>query len=146
MKPLATLRRNTTAAFTLLEIMLVVMIIALLATSAIYLMKGNLDIAKDTLVRSDLQLVLTQLQLYETVSGTGRPPTTAEGLKALMHPKRGPKLLPKIPVDPWGTELQYRYPATKSTTEDYDLFSAGPDRKPDTNDDIGNWVNANAAK
>ena len=138
MKPLATLRRNTTAAFTLLEIMLVVMIIALLAGSAIYLMRGNVDVARETRVKSDIQNILTQVQLYEALSG-GRPPTNEEGLKALVNPKRGRSLLPEIPKDPWGTEMQYRFPATKSTKQAYDVFSAGKDYKPGTEDDIGNW-------
>ncbi len=136
MKKLTPLR-HATAAFTLLEIMLVVMIIALLAGSAIYLMRGNVDVAKETRVRSDIQNILTQVQLYETLGG-GRPPTNDEGLKALVTPKRGRQLMPEVPKDPWGTEYMYRIPATKSK-QAYDVFSAGRDYKPGTDDDIGNW-------
>ncbi|MEK0449877.1 MAG: type secretion system major pseudopilin GspG [Verrucomicrobiota bacterium] len=138
MKPLFALRRNTTAAFTLLEIMLVVMIIALLAGSAIYLMRGNVDVAKEVRVKTDIQNILTQVQLYETLNG-GRLPTNEEGLQALVKPKRGAPILKEgVPKDPWGTEYQYRNPATKSK-QGFDVFSAGRDYKAGTDDDIGNW-------
>jgi general secretion pathway protein G len=36
--------------------------------------------------------------------------------------------------DPWGNEYVYRNPGKRSPLE-YDIFSAGPDRLPDTADD-----------
>ena len=45
---------------------------------------------------------------------------------------------PKLPVDPWGHKYIYEYPG-KHNTNGYDLFSAGPDGKPGTGDDIVNW-------
>src|SRR5688572_18567691 len=53
MKPFQ--KKRSIAAFTLLEIMLVVMIIALLAGSAIYLMRGNVDTAKIVRADADIQ-------------------------------------------------------------------------------------------
>jgi general secretion pathway protein G len=44
----------------------------------------------------------------------------------------------RAPLDPWNEAYQYRYPGTKNA-ESYDLFSSGRDKKPDTEDDIGNW-------
>jgi general secretion pathway protein G len=44
----------------------------------------------------------------------------------------------KLPVDPWGHKYIYEYPG-KHNTNGYDLFSAGPDGKPGTGDDIVNW-------
>ncbi len=137
MKPITTLRRNAIAAFTLLEIMLVVMIIALLAGSAIYLMRGSVDKAKTVRVMADVQNILTQVQLYETLNG-GRLPTNEEGLGALVKPKRGRPLMDNIPTDPWGEEYRLRNPGTKSKLG-YDVFSSGPDRKIGTEDDLGNW-------
>jgi general secretion pathway protein G len=46
---------------------------------------------------------------------------------------------PKLPVDPWGNSYFYEYPG-KHNTNGYDLFSAGPDGKPGTDDDIVNWT------
>jgi type II secretion system protein G len=48
--------------------------------------------------------------------------------------------LEKFPVDPWGHKYIYAYPG-KHNPNGYDLFSAGPDGKPGTGDDIGNWMN-----
>jgi len=48
--------------------------------------------------------------------------------------------LEKFPVDPWGTKYFYEYPG-KHNPNGYDLFSAGPDGKAGTGDDIGNWMN-----
>jgi len=45
---------------------------------------------------------------------------------------------PVLPVDPWGGKYIYEYPG-KHNRNGYDLFSAGPDGKPGTEDDIGNW-------
>jgi general secretion pathway protein G len=47
--------------------------------------------------------------------------------------------LEKIPVDPWGNPYFYECPG-KHNTIGYDLFSAGPDGKPGTDDDIVNWT------
>lgn len=44
----------------------------------------------------------------------------------------------KLPIDPWGNHFFYEYPG-KHFTNGYDLFSAGPDGKPGTGDDIVNW-------
>ena len=43
-----------------------------------------------------------------------------------------------LPIDPWGDDYIYEYPG-KHNKNGYDLFSAGPDGKPGTDDDICNW-------
>lgn len=136
--------RRSTAAFTLLEIMLVVMIIALLAGSAIYLMRGNVDQARYARVDQDIENIKTQLQLYEVTNGS--IPTTEQGLRALVErpsgdpqPRKWRQLMPEVPLDPWGVPYQLRSPATKSTKDSYDIFSVGKDKQPNTADDIGNW-------
>ena len=62
------------AGFTLLEIMLVVSIIALLATAAIVKLSGNVESAQITRVDGDLLSIKTQLQTYQGM--TGSFPTT----------------------------------------------------------------------
>ena len=47
--------RQKQGGFTLLEIMLVVTIIALLLGTAIYKLTGNVEYARDTRVRADIQ-------------------------------------------------------------------------------------------
>jgi general secretion pathway protein G len=138
------LRRTATAAFTLLEIMLVVMIIALLAGSAIYLMRGNVDQTRMTRADADIETIKTQLQFYDVRNGGF--PSTEQGLRALVErpsgdpqPRKWSQLMPDIPLDPWGTPYHYRYPSTKNSKDGYDLFSPGKDKQPNTADDIGNW-------
>lgn len=71
------------SAFTLIEIVITLTIIAILASGSIYLLKGQIDSAKDTRVGSDLQAIGLALQSYE--SRALRKPTTEQGLKALVE-------------------------------------------------------------
>jgi type II secretion system protein G len=76
-------RPTHAAAFTLIEIVITLTIIAILASGSIYLLKGQIDSAKDTRVDSDLQAIGLALQSYE--SRALRKPTTEQGLKALVE-------------------------------------------------------------
>ena len=125
--------------FTLLEIMLVVTIIALLLGAAIYKMAPAVDVAKGTRTQADIQGIRTMLLAYS--GRNGFYPTTEQGLKALVVrpdtepiPTNWSRLLDEVPKDAWGSEYVYRCPGTKNPSG-YDLYSAGPDRIPDTADD-----------
>ena len=131
------------AAFTLLEIMLVVIIIALLMGAAIWGMAGNLEDAQKTRVQADVNSLTTQLTIYQAQNGF--LPSTEQGLKALMvKPDSEPKprswrpYMKSIPNDPWDSPYLYIQPG-RHNPDSFDLFSAGKDRKPDTADDVGNW-------
>jgi len=131
------------AGFTLIEIVIVLTIISILAAGSIYMLTGNVDVAKETRVDGDLQNIMTQLQLYE--ARNMRAPTTEQGLKALVErptteplPEKWTALLEGVPKDPWGMEYKYRFPAQKSK-KPYDVWSAGKDGADGTEDDIGNW-------
>ena len=96
--------------------------------------------AKPRRVAADIQAFETQLKVYRMTNGS--LPTTKQGLHALIQePTSSPrpthwyKLFGKIPADPWNTAYIYRSPGVKHP-DGYDLFSAGPDRKPDTADDV----------
>ena len=126
-------------AFTLLEIMLVVTIIALLLGTAIYKLSGNVEYARHTRVQADIQGISTQLKLYQSMNGFY--PTTDQGLQALVvqpdtdpKPTRWYQLYSEMPKDPWQTDYVYHCPGTKNPNG-FDLYSAGSDRKPDTSDD-----------
>jgi len=134
------------AAFTLLEIMLVVLIIGLLIGMALRFTGGKLDEARRVKVAGDLVQLKTNLMMYQAANGFY--PSTEQGLKALVEkpdtepkPRNWHQLDEVVPRDPWDTEYQYRYPG-KHNPKEYDIFSAGPDRNPDTEEDnIGNWKN-----
>ena len=130
-----TKRKNQ--GFTLLEIMLVVSIIVILLGLAISKLGNPTGFAKQTAVQADVQAIGTQLQLYESMNGFF--PTTEQGLQALVtqpsndpRPTRWFQYFKQVPKDPWGSDYIYRCPGQKGR---YDLFSAGPDRVPDTADD-----------
>lgn len=132
-------QKSSNAGFTLLEIMLVVMIIGLLLGTAIYKLKGNVEVSRGVAVQSSLQSIKTQLKLYESLNGF--PPTTEQGMRALVtqpesepRPTRWNQLLDGVPKDPWGKEFIYISPGRRNPNG-YDLYSSGPDRLPDTADD-----------
>ncbi len=131
------------AAFTLLEIMLVVIIISLLLGAAVRFMSGNVDVARQVVMRGDIQNIGSQLRLYEALSGS--LPSTEQGLMALVNqpqsepkPARWQRLLDQVPKDPWQQDYIYVYPG-KHNPQSYDLFSKGADHIADTADDFGNW-------
>jgi len=135
---------HSRSAFTLLEIMLVVLIIALLIGMAVRFAPGKLDEARRVRVAADLQQLKTNLMMYQAANGFY--PSTEQGLKALIEkpdsdpkPRNWHQIDTQIPRDPWDLEYFYRYPG-KHNPKEYDIWSAGPDRNPDTEEDnIGNW-------
>jgi general secretion pathway protein G len=131
--------RSKQQGFTLLEIMIVVGIIVILLGLAISKIGNPTGFAKQTAVRADVQAIGTQLQLYDSMNGFY--PTTEQGLQALVtQPSTDPKparwyqLFKQAPKDPWGSEYVYRCPGQRNPSS-YDLYSAGPDRRADTDDD-----------
>src|ERR1044071_7055509 len=127
------------SAFTLLEIMLVISIIVILLGVAINKLGNTTGMAKGVAVKADIQAINTQLKLYESMNGY--PPTTEQGLQALVtqpssdpKPQRWYQLFKEIPKDPCGNNYIYFSPGRRNPTS-YDLYSAGPDRRPDTADD-----------
>lgn len=120
--------------------MLVLGIIVVLVGSAIYMVVGNLDLAKEQRVDADMQAISMQVRSYEMLNY--RKPTTEQGLKALVDrpssdpkPRKWKQLLKSVPLDPWGAEYVYRNPG-KINADGYDLYSLGPDGT-ESEDDVG---------
>ena len=119
--------------------MLVLGIISVLVGSAIYMLAGNIDVAKEQRVGSDIEAIKMQLRTYEMLNY--RMPTTEQGLKALVsqpttepRPRRWKQLMKEVPLDPWGNEYVYRNPGKGGGG--FDLYSLGPDGK-ESDDDSG---------
>lgn len=132
-------RRFTQSGYTLFEIMLVLGIIAVLVGSAIYMLVGNIDVAKEQRVDSDVEAISMQLRTYEMLNY--RMPSTEQGLKALVNqptteprPRRWKQLMKTVPIDPWGNEYVYRNPGKGGAA--FEIYSLGPDGK-ESDDDAG---------
>lgn len=136
-----TLRR----AFTLIELLLVMVIIAVLAAIVVPRFAGRSEDAQKTAADSQIKSHFgVALDTYELDNGAY--PTTAQGLEALRskptspEPKnwKGPYLKSDIPHDPWGNPYLYKSPGAHNA-DSYDLSSNGPDGSEGTEDDITNW-------
>ncbi|CAG9298381.1 type II secretion system major pseudopilin GspG [Celerinatantimonas diazotrophica] len=136
-------KRRHTQGFTLLEVMVVMVIIALMATLIVPNLLGNKEKADQKKAQADVVALENALQMYKL--DNGRYPTTEQGLKALVQkPQSAPiprdyrhgGYIRRLPNDPWGNPYQMRSPGEHG---DIDVFSDGPDGQPGTKDDIGNW-------
>ncbi len=143
--------RKQRKAFTLLEILLVVGILALLAAFVVPNIMKSGEKAKIGIATAAIKgngPISQKLEEYRF--DVGQYPDTDEGLKALFErpssidddDKRwqGPYLKgsPEDLRDPWNNEYQYKAPG--DVNEDaFDLWSNGPDGKEGTDDDIKNW-------
>ncbi|HNT35221.1 MAG TPA: type II secretion system major pseudopilin GspG [bacterium] len=128
--------------FTLVELMLVVVIIGLLAGLAVPNIMKQLGKAKIGKAQGDITTLDNALSMF--AMQVGDYPTTEQGLKALMtnldnNPEwNGPYLRKGIPSDPWKEAYVYRRESNHENV-DFDLYSKGPDKQENTDDDIGNW-------
>jgi len=131
-----------TAAFTLVELMLVVTIIGILAALVIPKIAGKSEQARVTAAHADIYGgIKTALDSYEVDNGF-YPKSLQDLIQQPSNARNwhGPYFdPPKLPIDPWGDPYIYYYPG-KHNPSGYDLLSAGPDAKEGTDDDIGNWT------
>ena len=129
--------------FSLIEVMVVIAILGLLASLILPNVLGSADQANRQKARTDIIALENALAQYRLDNGIF--PTTEQGLEALIQePNVQPSprnyrrggYIQRLPADPWGSEYLLLSPGENS---DIDIFSAGPDGQPGTDDDIGNW-------
>jgi general secretion pathway protein G len=113
--------------FTLVELLVVMVIIALLAALVGPRLFPKLGKGKQSAASAQIELIGQGLDHFRL--DVGRYPTTQEGLNALMVNSgierwEGPYLKKALPVDPWGKPYQYQCPGSHG---EYDLFSYGRD-------------------
>ncbi|MGD0502140.1 MAG: type II secretion system major pseudopilin GspG [Steroidobacteraceae bacterium] len=120
--------------FTLIEIMVVVVILAVLGALVVPKILENVDKARVTRAASDIRAIQTALDLYRL--DNFKYPTTEQGLQALVTQPSDPTItnyrsggyLPSMPKDPWNNPYQYVSPGANG--RDYDIISYGRDGKP----------------
>jgi general secretion pathway protein G len=144
------MRNRKRAAFTLIEVLLVIAILGMLVAWVVPQLMGRKDQAMIDMAQNTVASrgpIAQMLQLYKL--DVGKYPATDEGLKALSERPdsidedsnlwKGPYVEdPDSLSDPWGKEYQYKSPG-EVNTNGYDLWSNGPDGQEGTEDDIKNW-------
>lgn len=131
-------------AFTLLEMMVVLLIIALILGSVAFMVQGIEGDAQNVTTSAKIKGLETSLTSYK-ISNLSYP-TQEQGLESLVSrptaepkPRRWTQLAkPDAILDPWGRKLVYRNPG-KHNSGGYDVLSLGADGLENTEDDIGNW-------
>lgn len=134
--------------FTLIELMVVMVILAILAGLIVPRIMGRPEEARRTKAAIQIQSLETALKLYNLDNGAY--PTTEQGLEALITPPTVGKLSTKwreggylekgrVPKDPWGNDFIYLHPGIQG---EYEIISYGADGQQGgegKNADISNW-------
>lgn len=132
------------SGFTLIELMVVVVILAILATFVVPSLMDRPEEARSVKAKNDISAIVSALQLYKL--DNYNYPSTDQGLEALVQkpsgdpePKNWKPLMDKLPKDPWGNTYLYLHPGEHG---DFDVFTYGADGRDGgdgANATIGSW-------
>lgn len=134
------------SGFTLIEVMVVIVILAVLAALIVPKVMSRPDEARIAAAKQDIGSIIQALKLYKL--DNMRYPTTEQGLQALVSKPssapvpanwKGNGYLEKLPKDPWGTPYQYLQPGVHG---EIDIISLGADAAAGgegSDADIGSW-------
>lgn len=136
-------RKQLRRAFTLLEIIVVVMIIAVLATLVAPRLLGRVGTAKQTAAKAKAATIAKTVNLYVLDMGLSAPSDDFDLEVLLLHPEDGGG--PSGPyleraddlVDPWGNNFEILVPGDINAS--FDIISFGEDGEQggdETNADI----------
>ena len=111
-------------AFTLVELMVVVVIVGVMATVVTLQVSDYLVTAKQNVAKSELATIKSALELF--FMENDRYPTTDEGLPILTKktPKHPNGIVSSDLADPWGREYVYLFPGFNGP---FELRSLGAD-------------------
>jgi len=129
-------KNKLNSGFTLIEIMVVLIIIAIMASFIVPSVISRPDEARATKVKNDIMALEGALDLFKL--DNGRYPTNSEGLSILAEGDLN-TYLKRLPLDPWGSPYQFSNPGKN---RNIDIFSLGADQQiggDGMNRDIGNW-------
>lgn len=133
---------RTSKAFTLVEMLLVLVILATLAAIVYPKLAGRSEQARTTAAATQISSFSTALDAFEV--DNGYYPKGKSGLMDLVQqPSSAPNwkgpYLKDLPKDPWGNDYGYECPGRQNQTS-YDLTSPGPDGKLGSEDDVSNFA------
>ncbi len=129
--PARTERRRRARGFTLIELLVVMAILALLIGLVGPNVMKQFGSAKSKTAATQISEIDKALEIFRL--DTGRYPTTAEGLQALVTQPgsvtgwNGPYLKGGLPNDPWGNPYRYASPGPNGGIE---IVSLGADNAP----------------
>ncbi|MBF0340573.1 MAG: type II secretion system major pseudopilin GspG [Magnetococcales bacterium] len=138
--------RRKQAGFTLIEIMVVVVILAVLATLVAPKIMSRPGEARTVKAKQDILAIEAALNLYKLDNFAF--PTTDQGLDALTKKTtlepippnwREGGYLARPPKDPWGRPYLYLRPGAHGEFDLYTLGADGVEGGEEANADIGNW-------
>ena len=139
-------RKRGQAGVTLIEMLVVVTIIGLFVALVGPKLWSNVDKAKITQARAQIENFMGALGTYKLDNGNF--PTTEQGLAALrVKPGdadnwNGPYMPKDVPKDPWNHDYVYKFPGDHG--DEPDIISYGADGQPGgdgINADIVSWKN-----
>ena len=140
----ASIGKKHQSGFTLLEVMVVVVIIAIMAAAVGPKLLGNIEKAGISRAKTDLKNITSMLELYKAENYAY--PSTDQGLEALVSkpggdptPKNWRQYAKSTPLDPWENPYKYLNPGSHG---EVDIYSFGPDGV-QSEDDVGNWKSTN---
>ena len=128
-------------AFTLIEVLLVLIILVILGSLAVSQFGGVKERANIDAAKSQVGLVKGALEMYKLRAN--KYPSKLEELwqepsdSGLADKWAGP-YMDQLRKDPWENDWKYLGEG-KRNADKYDFWSMGPDGKDGTEDDIGNW-------
>jgi len=114
-------------AFSLMELMVVIIIMGLLASFILPNLIGKSEETKDKIVCIQMKSIAQALKMYKL--DTSGYPKTEEGLKVLVEKNYFED--GKLPKDAWDNDFVYI-----ATDSKFDIISLGADKKESTKDDI----------
>ncbi len=133
------------AGFTLIELMVVVVILAILAAFVVPMVMDRPDEARIVKAKQDIASISSALNLYKL--DNYRYPTTDQGLEALVKkpstepiPPNWKPYLKQLPKDPWGRPYLYVSPGEHGPFDLYTLGADGEEGGEGADADIGNWM------
>lgn len=132
-------RRPRRSAFTLLEVLLVLAILVILASTVTFYFARTQTTAQVRAARVQINAVSQLLDQYRI--DVGSYPSSQQGLQALVEAPSdlaqqgkwaGPYSQKEIPPDPWGNPYQYKL----ENADEFAVYSFGPDGQDNSGDEV----------
>ena len=140
--------RSLSRGFTLIEVLVVVVILAILAAVVVPRVMEHPGEARVARAKADIQAIVTSLNTYKLDNFAY--PATEQGLEALVTKPSGAPEAPNwrkggyldgVPKDPWGRNYLYLHPGAHGDMDVYTLGADGKTGGEGETADIGNWKN-----